>query len=421
MYTGNNSQQTAPQASTLSILSLAIHENTDTAHNSHHSEAEGLIPSGLPPSLQQSQDTTAIPQEITPQRLIVSTLSVEELTKYHFRLPLDPQITKELIFQPKGLMKHLFKVPVENATLEINWKDVVLQEEAYEEFLAFILLRLNHAYWKYKESQDEVSDFISELLVPSSRLFNQKLARSAEGLRMRLIFLFNMTQGLLEAQKEPVLEILPALFTVTKIFAPFTEKTEEMIIEFMQQKFKEIVNSDLFLKGVEKYFDCFEHKNEAVNAVQACKILNFSLFGVKTITRILGMITPDGIALNLRHYLCPEDLEPRKSQYLVSLIHLLGQFIAKMCSFKKKNKIAQNQGELFRDENKGYLFQFIIFGDLKQWWRDATCRKKLIDVHEWPGVLPLFTEDERATVKKQKIVPTCNSSMLLTSPIHVGY
>ena len=90
-------------------------------------------------------------------------------------------------------MKRLFQVPVENTALEINLRDVVLQEKAYEEFCAFILVVLNHTHWKYNESQGEVINFISEILATSSRLFNQKLASSAKDLRMRLIFLFGMT------------------------------------------------------------------------------------------------------------------------------------------------------------------------------------------------------------------------------------
>jgi len=66
-----------------------------------------------------------------------------------------------------------------------------------------------------------------------------------EGLRIRLIFLFNITQGLLEDNQDLVLEICPIIFAVYKIFAPLTGP-RALTVGLVKDKLKQIVDSELF-------------------------------------------------------------------------------------------------------------------------------------------------------------------------------
>jgi len=70
---------------------------------------------------------------------------------------------------------------------------------------------------------------------------------------------------------------------------------------------------------------------------------------------------------------------------------------------KVKNESSQSQGKFFEEKYRGYLFQSIIFGDIKQWWRNPSCRIKPLNVNEWPLLPPLFASGEWDTVQEQEI------------------
>jgi len=51
---------------------------------------------------------------------------------------------------------------------------------------------------------------------------------------------------------------------------------------------------------------------KAVEITNTCKNLILTTFGIQSITRILGIILPDGIGLEMNHSLTPELFEQKK-------------------------------------------------------------------------------------------------------------
>ena len=353
---------------------------------------------------------------ISTQKLASSTFTFEELTTFHLHLPLDSKI-HQLLSEPDDLMQYLYEMDLETSAEPINIRNAILKNQDYDTFLSFVLFRLNYIYFHHKKYQDDIKMFISRTL---PLLLTQKVKSNAEGLSVRLAIVLNASQSLLESDDALISEALQTFVGPSswRIYSPLNENSTR-IAKILQEKLKKITQTPLFIKTVEEYLNFFKSGAKLTDMIDACRALKIVPFGVRAITRVLGLILPDGIALNLKYLPSQASEELMISRSLIVLLHNVGQYIARLLNLKTMTiptDATQFRPELFHYNKRGYLFQAILFGDILS-WNDPIFIKKLLNVHDWQTSPPLFKAEEVVNVEKQKIWSTLNSSMLLKTPM----
>ena len=351
--------------------------------------------------------------KVLSTQTLPSSKTYEELTHFHLRLPLDPEIDK-LLSSPEDLMSYLCKSEIEASVQQINFEAALSKNDDYKTFLSFLLFRLNYAYLQHKDCQFRIESFISRAF---TLFLTQKIRSDPTGLRVRLVFVFNVSQGLLEPGRSAVMEALDMIgATPYKIYSPL-DKQSIVVAEKIKKILREIIQTSLFRKAVEEFLSFFKDTTEASFIISACEEIEIIPIGIRGVTRVLGMILPDGIALDLKYLSFLESEESFVSRVLVVSMHNIGQYIVSLLPCKELENITPKLGEeLLNRNNRGYLFQAILSGHIK-YWSNPVCMKKLLTVKDWPASPPLFEDSEQLLGKEQTIRSTFNSSMFLSSPI----
>ena len=353
-------------------------------------------------------------QKVLSTQTLPSSITYEELTSFHLCLPLDPKID-QLLSLPKDLMSYLYKAEVEASIEQIDLDDAVSKNDDYKKFLSFVLFRLNYAYFQSESHKSSIEYFISTTF---PRIFTQMFRTDPTGLSARLAFVLNVSQGLLESKISLVNEALETMGGCPyQIYSPLNKQSAPVAVH-IEKVLREITHTSLFEKAVKEFLSFFKDAIEMTDTIIcACQKIQITPIGFRGVTRVLGMILPNGIALNLKYLSFMESKNSFISRALVVSVHNIGQYIASLLPSKALTSAVPKLGkELLDHNNIGYLFQSILFGDIKA-WRDPICMEKLLTVRDWPVSPPLFEDCEQLLVKKQTIRSTFNSSMFLSAPI----